>query len=605
MKFKEFAQFLNELENISSRNEITERLGVFLKKVELNEVKEIMYFLQGRLVPKFIPLEFNFSDKQVIKALESKFKIDIKESYLEIGDIGSTVYELFLIKNKLNESDIEINEIYWKLQELAKISGKGSQELKQDKYLNIIEGLDPISAKFVTRIIVGNLRIGFSEKTILDSFSTMVRGNKSLRDEIDIAYGARSDLGELAELIKININNKEIAEVLKTIKIKPGVPIASKLVEREKDPQSVWERLPKCFVQPKLDGLRGQLHFKKLKGEEKDESILLQAENGIISEIYSRNMESLTDHFPELTKALTEIGVESVILDSEIVGYNERIDKFFTYQETMTRKRKYDVETYSNSIPVRAMCFDILFLNGVDLTMEPIEKRLVLLNEVLSKIKDSPLKILETIQIESEEQLVDYFEREIGKGLEGIIAKGVETVYEPGTRNFKWIKLKANSKSELVDTLDLVVLGFYRGGGSRARFGFGALLAGVYDKNTDTYYSIGKVGSGFKEEEMLKIFEDMDRIKVISKPDNYIVEKSLYPDVWIKPEIIFEVIADEITRSPHHTAGRGIKTNVPREDFNKGLSIRFPRIKRWNRDDKDMPNSVDEILRMYELRKGN
>jgi len=129
------------------------------------------------------------------------------------------------------------------------------------------------------------------------------------------------------------------------------------------------------------------------------------------------------------------------------------------------------------------------------------------------------------------------------------------------------------------------------------------MLAGVYDAKTDKYYSIGKVGSGFKEEEMKPMKDDMDSLKVEEKPENVVVEKSLFPDVWISPTIIAEIDADEITRSPNHTAARGLKAKIEGDDETKGLSIRFPRMKKWKRD-KEYPNSVQEIIRMYELRKG-
>jgi len=639
MHFKNFSEFLNKIEQTNGRTEMTMQLADFLGQLKTKEIKYAMYLLQGRLVPKYVDLEFKISGKLLLRALEQLIAKGnvlnsedpaqiIKEHYHRLGDVGLVAEEV-IKKVRQEGKDIEtkngdgpdILEVYAKLKAIAESAGKGSQEDKMTKYQELILTLDLISVRYVTRIIVGAIRLGISEKTILDSLSWFKNGDKTLRKELDIAYGARADVGELAEII---ISSKadsksDIKELLKAIKVKPGTPLASKLVEREASSAAVCERMPDCFVQPKLDGLRGQIHFERISSkEELSEKDKLQAQStekvehshdgtDHLTAIYSRNMENMTSNYPELTKAASELKVDSIILDSEIIGYNSSETRFFSYQDTMKRRRKYDIEEYAKSIPVKAMCFDIIYLNGKDLTQEPIEERLKLLKEILSSQKNNDcLEMLETKQMHSEEELEEYFKSKVENGLEGIITKEKGSNYEPGTRNFKWIKLKANTRSDLVDTIDVAVLGFYIGRGDRSQFGFGALLAGVYDPKEDKYYSIGKVGSGFTEEEMGVMLKDMNKLKIKDnkQPENVVVDKSLYPDVWLEPKIVMEIDADEITRSPNHTAAKGVKAKVKNDDFSKGLSIRFPRMKKWMRD-KDYPNNVDEIIRMYELRKGD
>lgn len=584
MKFSRFAEFLEDIEKVSGRTDMTQRLATFLNELKPVEAKNVMYFLQGRLAPSYVPLEFNFSDKMVIKALDQDSGKNSKEMLGKLGDLGSVVYELKQTDLKGDNKIETVDEVYDELLKLAQVTGKGSQEEKLNLFLNIVKSLDPVSAKFVTRIIIGQLRIGFSIKTLLDAFSWFVKGDKSLRVNIDIAFGARADIGELARIV-IENKEKDLEKVLEEIKIVPMTPVASKLVEREASPDAVWARMPNCFVQPKLDGLRGQIHFSK---------------DG--AAIFSRNMESLTDQFPEIIEGVKNLGVDSIILDSEIIGYDDASESYRTYQDTMKRRRKFEIESFSKDIPVRAMVFDVLYLNGEDITRKPIEYRLDQLEKIIKNQK-SALTMLETKQMQSEQELTDFFEDKVGMGLEGIITKEIQSNYEPGTRNFKWIKLKANTKSELVDTIDVAVLGYYFGQGARSKHGFGAILAGVYNPNDDKYYSIGKVGSGVTDIDAPKMFADMEKLKVGEKPVNYEVEKPLYPDVWANPGIVFEIVADEITRSPSHTAARGLAAKVKNDDSEKGLSIRFPRIKKWMRD-KNLPNTVQEIIRMYELRKG-
>ncbi len=617
MTFKEFSQYLQKLESISSRNELTLVLVDLLNALDPSEVKNSMYLIQGRLVPQYVNTEFNFSSKLIVRALTGKaldsvvLENQIKSILSVKGDMGHVVEDLLNQKDFLNNFQLgldfsqssnkpTIEEVYKSLKNIANASGKGSQEQKMEMYFNLILSLDALSAKYVTRIIIGDLRLGLSDKTILDSLSWFCVGDKSIRKRIDTAYGNRADIGDLAEQlvkskfkIKSEIEDEAKSEnlqwfqqVLNSFTLIPGTPVASKLVERESDSEKIWERMPNCFVQPKLDGLRGQMHF--VKGE---------------AFIFSRNMENMSEQFPEIHKSLEALGVDSIILDSEIIGFDKLTDSFLLFQETMKRKRKYDVVETSNKIPIKAMCFDILYLNGIDLTQKPIEERLSLLKNLLDKNVTDSLEMLETQQVHSVEELEDYFIKCVSKGLEGIITKEAGTDYEPGTRNFKWIKLKANTKSELVDTIDVAVLGYYYGKGSRAKFGVGTLLAGVYNPIEDKYYSIGKVGSGFTDEALEQIYKDLQELKIDGQPENVVVHKSLAPDVWVTPKIVMEIVADEITRSPVHTAAIGVKAKVKNDDPEKGLSIRFPRMKKWKRD-KEYPNTVDEIIRMYELRKG-
>ncbi len=600
MNFKTFAQFLSELENISSRTQMTITTADFIKQLDSTSVKPAMYLLQGRLAPKYIPLEFNFSLKLIIKSLSQAIAEEtILNLYKSKGDVGLMVEELLSNwekytdhSNKLGINNYEykpkeknISIVFEELNTIATASGAGSQEKKMSAYLSLVLSVDPMSAKYISRIIVGALRIGMSEKTLLDAMSWAITGDKSLRKDLDIAFGYRADIGELAKILVDNKFN-DLEDKLEHIKLNPGTPVASKLVERESSPEAVWARMPECFVQPKLDGLRGQIHFDRAKN---------------IVEIYSRNMENMTAQYPEIVHSVKELDVDSIILDSEIIGFNEETMAYSRFQDTMKRKRKFDIEEFSQSIPVKAMCFDCLYLNGQDLTSMTLEERIQNLKNALAK-PTKGLAILETTQMHSEEELAKYFREKVEAGLEGIITKQLGTNYEPGTRNFKWIKLKANTRSDLVDTIDVAIIGYYIGRGDRSRFGFGALLAAAYNPKDDKYYSLGKVGSGFTEEQMEQMFKDMSEIKLKEQPENFVVNSTLYPDVWIEPKIVAEIVADEITRSPNHTAAINLEANVPGDDSTKGLSIRFPRMKKWKRD-KDYPNTVEEIVRMYELRK--
>lgn len=576
MKFFNFANLLQTLELTKSRNDMTTLLADFFKTIEPDEYV-VVYLIQARLKPKFEPIEFNFSQKLILKALNTMGDAD--SLFRQLGDCG-LVAEALCSKHN---SDLEILDVYESLLEIAQMTGVGSQEAKIQKYLDLVKNVKPLSAKYITRVLTGNLRLGLSDKTVLDAISWMLDGSKSLRPLLDRAYGLRSDIGEIT---KIALSNSDFENAFKSITLKPLTPVASKLVERASSVEEVWERMPNCYVQPKLDGLRGQIHF-----------------DGNNVQIFSRNMESLTTQFPEVVSEIKANYIEPFVIDSEIIGWDKENNEFLPFQETIKRRRKYNINQHSLSIPIRVMCFDILYYDGKDLTQISIDKRISILQDLLNNSKNEHLQFLETRQVESQEELTLYFEDKVYSGLEGVITKAKNSVYEPGTRNFSWIKLKANTKSDLVDTIDVVVMGYYFGKGARAKFGVGTLLAGVYDPDTDAYFSLGKVGSGFTDEDLVQIKNDLKPIEIFDKPQNYHVDKALYPDVWTQPKIIMEIVADEITRSAIHTAGKGIETNLEKDDTSKGLSVRFPRMKVWNRIDKDMPTTVQELIRMYELRK--
>lgn len=595
MQFQKFAEFLSKIEQTSGRNEMMESLAQFLVELSAEEIAPVMYLMQGRLLPNYVGLEFNFSQKLGQRAIVDAgigSETEVNKAFADAGDLGDAVNKL---KTKDQKTSIDITTVYDELMDLAKLEGKGSQEAKIKKFGELMLELDPLSAKYVARVITGSLRLGLSDKTVLDALSWAKAGDKSLRTDLDKAYGAKADIGELAKLV-LKSDLSSLPQLLRNIKLEPGTPVASKLVERESSAEATFERMGTCLVQPKLDGLRCQIH-------------LLPKENvlGHRVEIFSRNMESLTEMFPDIVEAAQKLPAKSAIIDSEAIGYDFENDAYLPFQQTIQRKRKYDVSEAAESIPVRSMAFDLLYIDGEDISQEKLEVRMQKLELLLENKAQNIIVPLETIQLDSADKLDAYFQEKIGAGLEGVIVKKLGTTYDPGTRNFDWIKLKANTQAEMVDTIDAVVIGYFRGQGARAKFGIGALLVALYSDDDDKFYSVAKVGTGMSDEQWKTIKSDLQPLEVSSQPESVVVDKILHPDVWVKPEIVMEIDADQITRSPGHTAARGVPAkfeeaaNVGIE--NRGLSLRFPRMKVWKRDKKaTQATSVTELLRMYDLR---
>lgn len=599
MQFAEFATTLQKLESTAARNQLTEMLAEFLPSLSASEIKPAMYLLQGRLVPSFVDLEFNLSQKlalrtlavylasadEVMKSADNEAKV--QKLFGELGDVG-LVAEKLLSELPGAKEKPEINSVYSTLREIALLEGKGSQEGKMAKLGSLLLSLDPLSSRYVCRVVIGNLRLGLSDKTVLDALSWAKVGDKSLRKIIERAYGARADIGELAEIV-LQTETANLENVLAEIRLKPGVPVAAKLVERERDAESIALRMPDFLVQPKLDGMRAQIHLDEL---------------GQVS-IFSRNMESLTAMFPDIAAAARKLGVKSLIIDSEAIGYDFENDAYLPFQETMQRRRKYDVGEMADSIPVKAMAFDLLFIDGEDISQEPVELRVQKLRDILAGDTQKTIELLETVEMHDAENLDKYFREKIGAGLEGVIVKKLGTTYDPGTRNFDWIKFKANSQAEMVDTVDTVVLGYFRGRGVRAKFGIGALLVGVYNDADGKFYTTAKIGTGMKDEDLQRIKQELASLELDKQPENVVVNKILEPDVWVRPEIVAVIDADEITRSPGHTVAIDLLANFETDTHGRGLSLRFPRLKIWNRPDKSAPTTTSpaELVHMFELRR--
>ncbi|MBU0975670.1 MAG: ATP-dependent DNA ligase [Patescibacteria group bacterium] len=595
MKFIQFSKILSKIEDTASRNEMIDLLVELLKSLEKGEVDEALYLVQGRVVPRFIPIEFNVARKLMMKALALAFELDLKfiqEKFSEYGDLGLVAQNQI----KRNKSAVTILDVYQQLYDMAMIGGKDSQQIKMDRISELMKSCDQLSAKYVTRIILGSMRLGVSDKSILDALSILAVNDKSKRAVLDKAYGVRNDIALIAE----EVISKGI-QAAEKISILPGVPVASMLCERESTLGKILQRIPSPLVQPKYDGLRAQIHcdMKGIRieaGSMSEQHQLLQNKNSNVA-IYSRNLESLTDMFPDIVEDIEKLGVKSIILDGEIIAYDESTSQFLPFQETIQRRRKYNIKKKLREVPVRLYVYDVLYLNGQDFLGKSFRERNTKLREIINKRKGERLIYsTPTVTTSTVGEIENVFQKYVEEGLEGIIVKNPDSFYMPAKRGYDWIKYKKSSKGFVVDTVDAVILGYYDGRGARSKFGIGALLIGILNKNKKIFQSIAKVGTGIKDEEWIVIKKKLDSISLEKKPKNVEVSMGLFPNVWVEPKVIVEVESDEITRSPNHLAGF---------DGKMGYSLRFPRLKLFDRIDKtlDTITTVREIEKWYKWAK--
>lgn len=552
MKFGRLAEYLEKLEKTSSRLEITRILKELFAEARAEEIDKVVYLSLGILAPNYEGVILNIAEKMMIRVLAqayNKSPNEVRKIYKKTGDLGNVAEKLSLITD--HQSPITVTEVYEKLLEVAKDNGAGSQERKIEKLSNLLKNLDSLSTRFVARIPVGRLRLGFSEKTVLDALGVG-----------DETYNIRPDIGYIA---KQAVSNK-----LYAVSPKIGVPVVPMLAARLNSPTEMIKKMGEVSVEPKFDGLRIFIHYKEPN----------------FLKIFTRNMNAIpNDTFPELEEVGRYIKATEAILDTEAVGLDPKREMFLDFQKTMTRRRKHEVAATSSAVPLQFQVFDLLMVDGKSLIHESYRVRR---QELEKKIKDGKIfRVDENTITKDPEVIRKLHQKYLKMGLEGIIAKRANGTYVSGRTGWNWVKMKEEEgrRGKIADTVDCVIMGATSGKGKRIGFGVGQFLAGI--KDGDKFKTVTKVGTGLTDELFRELNTRLKKIVSLEKPKEYEVHKDLAPDFWVLPEVVVELAADEITVSPKHTAG---------------LALRFPRLVCF-RDDKSSKDatSLKELTDLYKL----
>jgi len=590
MRFKRLAEYFEKIEKTASRLEMTRFLAELFKEAGAEEIDLTVYLSLGMLRPKFEGIEFNLAEKMMLRAVSTAYKVELKKAeaeYKKTGNFGAVVANL---AQPGQEANLTVAQVYKRLLDMAMDEGLGSQDRKVKSMAKLIQDLDSLSAGYVVRIPINNLRLGFSEMTILDALSWMAKGDKSLRPELERAFNVCADIGLIAKEYK----NKGIQRIMQ-IKPQVGVPIRPAKSERLPSAEKIAEKLGVFGVEGKWDGLRVQIHLDRASAPSSSlrasagKQTLFENESQALVRIFSRNLDNMTAMFPEIAKAMEQLPVKSVILDGEAVVYDPKTGKLLGFQDTVTRKRIHGVGQKAEEMPIKVFVYDILLVDGESLIDKPFTRRRQILERVFTPSVSETLKLAEQNIISDVEQLRELMTKYLQLGLEGVMCKKLDTAYQAGARNFNWVKLKKATEGDLVDTIDCVVMGYYFGKGKRTGFGVGAFLVGLSDEK-GTVGSIAKIGTGLTDEQWRELKTKSEKCKTKEKPQEYLVDKNLEPDVWLKPELVVEILADEITRSPIHAFG---------------LALRFPRLINF-RDDKNVSDATSrkELEKMYRMQKG-
>ncbi len=571
------ADTFQRLEKTSERLELISILASLFSHADASNVHMIVYLLQGRVSAPYTGIEIGLGEKLVEEAISRAFGVDkgeVERLYKELGDLGIVAERLASHKRQMTlfSEPLTLERVYGNFYRIATASGEGATETKVRLLVDLLKDAEPLEARYVVRIPLGRLRLGIGDATILEALALSKLGDRAYREDLERAYNYVSDLGHVARLLF-----EEGLEGVRNVRPVVGIPIRPALAQRASSLEEILQKTGgECAAEAKYDGFRLQIHKK-----------------GSDVWIFSRRLENMTGLFPDITSAvLQQVDAEEAIFEGEAIAYNEETGEFYPFQVTIQRKRKYGVEKAAEEYPLKLFAFDIVFLNGEDLTPRPYSERREILESII-KPGDTVVPS-ERIVARSVKELRDFFESCVERGLEGIIAKDLKAPYIAGARKWAWIKYKRVMKSQLSDTLDLVIVGYYKGRGKRAQLGIGGILGAVYDPSDDTFKTVAKVGSGFTEEQFVELKNLLDEIAIPHKHPRVVAR--IDADVWVEPKYVITVLADEITRSPNHTAAW---------DGERGLALRFPRAVSFVREDKgpEDATTVEELVEMYKQQK--
>ncbi|TFF88757.1 MAG: ATP-dependent DNA ligase [Promethearchaeota archaeon] len=582
MKFQTLAQLLSDLEATSKRLEMIDILAAFFRDLKRSkgyrDLRKVVYLLQGKLVSniKQFP-KMGIAEKMILEALSLHSGINkskIKNLLLKKGDIGLTA-ELVLSKRKKQKSlfdfdnstnkikSMEINEIYSELKKIAQTGGSGSQDVKLGVLRGLMSNLSPLETKYLLRIITSTLRVGVSTLTIIDGIALGFTEDKENRDIIEKAFNVHPDLGDITLILA-----EEGIEKLQKIEISYGIPVRMMLASRVPY-MEIPEKLGIPFIaEYKLDGERLQIH-------KQDKHVTL----------FSRRLLNISEQYPDVCQTIREnIRSENVILEGEVVAMDPFYEKMLPFQVLSKRRRKYDIRETIEKIPVCLFLFDILKLEEEDYIDYSLHFRREKLEQIL--IPKDELRLVKSKKINSVNELVTFFNEARKKGNEGIMAKSIQenSIYQAGNRGFLWIKLKGLEGGKLKDSVDVVLVGAFYGRGRRKGV-YGTYIGAVYDPEKDIFEAFSRIASGWTDEIMETLKNDVSELEIQNRHPDVICDDT--PDVWLKPEIVIEIIGDDITISDKFSS--------------LGYSMRFPVFQRFRpeKGPKDV-TTIEEIKNLYE-----
>jgi DNA ligase 1 len=597
VKYEIVARAYRDLEQAAGRLALIDRLAALITETPAEVLPTVCYLCQGLIAPEFAGVDLGLAEKLAVRAVATATEAtqeQVAARVRETGDLGQ-VAELMLAElaprrgveggssplgqTPLNvtgtgrAASLEVTVVVDTLFQIAAAEGQGSQGRKLDLLAGLLGRATPLEARYLLRLVTGSLRLGIGTPTILDALAQVYAGGRAARPVLERGYNICCDLGLVAATLV-----EGGAAAVEQLRVRPGSPVRVMLAQRLSDATEILAKLGgECAAEYKYDGVRVQAH--------------LTADGAI--ELFTRRLERVSTQFPDVVDVLREgLGPREAILEGEVVAFDPVAEELHPFQEVMFRRRKYGITEAVRDVPVGLFCFELLYADGEDLTRLPYPQRRARLAEAITT--SARLRLTTAAEVTTPNALNAAFEQAVTDGCEGLVCKavGAEAVYRAGARGWQWIKLKRDYRTELSDTVDLVVIGAFAGRGRRAGV-YGALLLAAYDPAAEVFAAVSKCGTGFSDADLAALPARLAPLRRAERPAR--VDARQEPDVWFEPGLVLEILSAELTLSPNYTAGWGLI----KEDA--GLAMRFPRFTgRW-RDDKAAQDAttIQELVDLY------
>ena len=576
MQYQIVTEAYRDLEQATGRLALIDRLADLVAQTPTDMLPAVCYLCQGLIAPQFAGVDLGLAEKLAIRAVATATASSPEQVgalVRETGDLGQAAEQLLTDVAASRPATLQVEVVVDTLHQIAQAEGQGSQGRKLELLAGLLAQATPLEARYLLRLVTGNLRLGIGTPTILDALAQVYAGGRKARPVLERAYNICCDLG----LVAATLASGGLPAV-EQLQVRPGNPVRPMLAQRLSDAGEILAKLGgECAAEYKYDGVRIQVH---------------RTADGRI-ELFTRGLERLNDQFPDVVEILQAgLGPREVILEGELVAFDPAAGELRPFQEVMFRRRKHGIAEAVRDVPVSLFCFELLYADGEDLTRLSYPERRARLADAITS--SDRLRLTTAIQVSTAAALDTAFEQAVADGCEGLLCKSVDpaAAYQAGARGWLWIKLKRDYRTDLADTVDLVVVGAFAGRGRRRGL-YGALLLAAYDPTADVFRTVGKCGTGFSDAEMAGL---PGRLAPLARPERPARVDARQPaDLWFEPGLVLEVLSAELTLSPNHTAGWGqIKPDA-------GLAMRFPRFTgRW-REDKTAQDATttQELVDLY------
>ncbi len=576
MKYQTVAEAYRDLERVSGRLALIERLAALVAQTPAPLLPTVCYLGQGLIAPEFAGMDLGLAEKMAIRALAAATDTDVAQvaaRVREAGDLGQAAEQLLAATAAVRPATLEVAEVVGTLRRIAVAEGTGSQGRKLELLAGLLTRATPLEARYLLRLVTGNLRLGVGTPTILDALAQVYAGGRASRPVLERGYNICCDLGKVAATL-VGGGLAAVAE----LRVRPGSPVRVMLAQRLSEADQILAKLGgRCAAEYKYDGVRVQAH---------------RTADGAI-ELFTRRLEEISVQFPDVVELLAGgLGPREAIVEGEVVAFDAAAGELRPFGEVMLRRRKYGIDQAVRDVPVGLFCFELLYADGHDLTRLPYPERRAALAAAITLAPR--LRLTTVTEVTDPAGLEAAFQQAVTDGCEGLVCKstGPGSVYQAGARGWQWIKLKRDYRTELSDTVDLVVVGAFAGRGRRTGV-YGAVLLAAYDPDGDVFRAVTKCGAGFTDADLAALHRRLAPVARSEKSSR--VDARAEPDVWFEPKLVLEILSAELTLSPNYPAAWG------QIEPDAGLAMRFPRFTgRW-RDDKAAEDATTtrELIELF------